>query len=234
MVGVEPAWTMIRERRAGSAPVVQAGAAHLPFRDGAFGAALALLTVHHWADRPAGLAELGRVARGPVVILTWNPSAPGFWLVRDYFPDIAAIDRRIFPSIDEIGRSLGPAEVQPVPIPHDCTDGFLGAYWRRPHAYLDPGVRAAISTFSKLDDVGPGLSRLRTDLESGTWARRNADLLDRRDLDLGYRLVVARGRGGTAIAPGSSPGSALARQPRRGPAGSSPSRRSGRRVRRRE
>jgi SAM-dependent methyltransferase len=201
VVAVEPAWTMIRQRPAGSAPVVQADAARLPFRDGAFGAALAVLTVHHWADRPSGLAELGRVARGPVVILTWDPSAAGFWLVRDYFPDLMAIDRRIFPSIEEIGRSLGPTDVQPVRIPHDCTDGFLGAYWRRPHAYLDPGVRAAISTFSKLDDARPGLANLRADLESGAWASRNADLLDRLDLDLGYRLVVARGRGGAPISP---------------------------------
>ena len=79
-----------------------------------------------------------------------------------------------------------------MPVPHDCTDGFVGAYWRRPEAYLDPGVRGAMSTFSKLGDAEPGLARLHRDLADGTWRRRHADLLDLEELDLGYRLVIRR------------------------------------------
>ncbi|MGH7397450.1 MAG: SAM-dependent methyltransferase, partial [Candidatus Rokuibacteriota bacterium] len=138
-----------------------------------------------------GLAELRRVARDRVVILTWVPDAAGFWLVEDYFPELVALDRALFPTPDEMRCALGPIEVRPLPIPHDCMDGFLGAYWRRPHAYLDAAVRGAISTFSKLDDVEPGMSRLQRDLDDGTWARRHGALLVRADLDLGYRLVVA-------------------------------------------
>jgi len=210
VVAVEPSAVMIRQRRSG-VPVVQASATALPFGDGAFAAALAVLTVHHWPDRPRGLAELARVARRRVVVVTWDPATAGFWLVDEYFPEIVAIDRPNFPSLDDFQRVLGPIDVRPLPIPHDCTDGFLGAYWRRPAAYLDAGVRGAISTFAKLDDVGAGVARLRADLDDGTWARRHADLLDQPELDLGYRLVVGAptwpphpqrsGRPGEAVAP---------------------------------
>ena len=192
VVAVEPSREMIRQRPAGAAPVVQASATALPFRTATFDAALAVLTVHHWPDRAQGLAELRRVARDRVVILTWVPDAAGFWLVEDYFPELVAIDRAIFPTPDEMRRPLGPIEVHPVPIPHDCTDGFLGAYWRRPHAYLEAAVRGAISTFGKIGDVDAGLARLRHDLENGTWTRRHGHLTTRSDLDLGYRLVVAQ------------------------------------------
>jgi SAM-dependent methyltransferase len=192
VVAVEPSPTMIRQRPPGSAPVVQASATALPFRDGAFDAALAVLTVHHWPDRARGLGELQRAARDRAVILTWEPDAARFWLVDDYFPALAALDRPIFDTLDDLRRILGPVEIQPLPIPHDCVDGFLGAHWRRPHAYLDPAVRGAISTFSKIGDVEPGLSRLRSDLADGTWLRRHGHLLERDALDLGYRLVIAQ------------------------------------------
>ncbi|HWO91249.1 MAG TPA: methyltransferase domain-containing protein [Methylomirabilota bacterium] len=191
VVAVEPAMTMIRQRRPGSAPVVQASATELPFRDDGFAAALAILTVHHWPDQARGLDEMARVARRRVVVVTWDPSTSGFWLTDDYFPEIFEIDRPLFPSIEDFRRALGRVEVHPLPVPHDCVDGFLGAYWRRPHAYLDAGVRSAISTFAKLHDLGRGLDRLRRDLEDGSWARRYGDLLDQPEIDLGYRIVVA-------------------------------------------
>jgi SAM-dependent methyltransferase len=192
VVGVEPSPAMIRQRPAGGAPVVQASATALPLQDRAFDAAMAVFTVHHWPDRARGLAELRRVARDRVVILTWDPDSSGFWLVDDYFPALVTIDRDIFPSCGELEGALGPIEVRPLPIPHDCVDGFLGAYWRRPHSYLDASVRGAISTFTKLGDVEPGLARLRRDLEDGAWARRHGHLATRSELDLGYRVVIAR------------------------------------------
>ena len=182
---------MIRQRGASGARVVQASATALPFGDATFDAALAILTVHHWPDRARGLEEMTRVARRRVVIMTWDPATSGFWLVVDYFPEIVAIDRSIFPPIAELTRLLGTVEVRPVLIPHDCSDGFLGAYWRRPESYLDPGVRSAISTFTKLANVEPGLARLRRDLEDGSWARRHGAVLKDSEADLGYRLVIA-------------------------------------------
>ncbi len=191
VVAVEPSREMIAQRARDSAPVVQASATGLPFADAAFDAALAILTIHHWPDRRRGLAEMARVSRGPVVVLThfWDDES-AFWLVDDYFPAIREMDRRKMPPISELASTLGPVEVLPVPIPHDCTDGFLGAYWRRPRAYLDPSVRAAISSFALIPEVEAGIERLRADLDDGSWHARHGHLLEREEADLGYRLVV--------------------------------------------
>jgi len=190
VVAVEPSRTMIRQRPPDAAPVVQATGTALPVRDAAFDAALAVLTLHHWPDQEHGVRELARAARR-VVILTWDPYGPRFWLL-DYLPEILAADRRIFPSLDWYARILGGhTSVTTVPIPHDCTDGFLGAYWRRPAVYLDPTARSAISSMATIGDLEPGLARLRRDLDSGVWQQRHATLLDQTSLDLGYRLIVA-------------------------------------------
>jgi SAM-dependent methyltransferase len=181
---------MIRQRPPEASPVVCASASNLPFRDESFDASLAVLTLHHWPNVPRGLEELRRAARKTVVILTFDTSVGGFWLT-DYFPEILEIDRRTMPAVSEIQRHLGTTEVFDIPIPHDCTDGLLGAHWRRPHAYLDPGVRSATSVFSQIGNPEPGLSRLRADLESGSWRRQYGHLSSQSDLDLGYRLIVA-------------------------------------------
>jgi hypothetical protein len=130
------------------------------------------------------------VARQTVVILTFDTSFGGFWLT-DYFPEMPGIDQESMPSIAELQRHLGSITVFDVPVPHDCTDGFLGAYWRRPHAYLHANVRSAISIFSKMGRVEAGLAALQADLDPGAWHHRYGHLLHRSDLDLGYRLVVA-------------------------------------------
>lgn len=190
VVAVEPSLTMIAQRPEGSAAAIQAIADSLPFGNDSFDAALAILTVHHWRDRTKGLRELRRVARDRVVVLTWDPESRGFWLT-DYFPELFEIDRRIFPSVGDFERELGSVTVQTVPVPHDCTDGFLGSYWRRPCAYLEERVRSAMSTFSRLSDAESGLVQLRDDLESGSWQRKYGALLIETELDLGYRLIVA-------------------------------------------
>ncbi len=194
VVAVDPSTGMIRQRPPAAARAVQAAAEALPFRDGAFDAALAVLTLHHWTDPARGLAELSRVARKRVAILTWDPQSRGFWLVDDYFPGILEVDRAILPTLGELRLALGEIEVREIPVPHDCCDGFLGAYWRRPEAYLDAGARAAISTFQRIGDLEPGLQRLRGDLDNGRWHDRHGALLERDELDLGYRLVVAAAR----------------------------------------
>lgn len=190
VVAVEPSQEMIRQRGDHAAPAICAAAEHLPFVDQSFDAAMAILTLHHWSNWQAGLQEMDRVARDRIVLLTWDPLHPGFWLVQDYFPDLLDYDRQLFPEIAAIEAVLGNIDVQPVLIPHDCTDGFLGAYWRRPSAYLDAGVRSAISTFSRIRAICPRLDRLRTDIDSGDWAAKNAEILTLDQLDLGYRLVI--------------------------------------------
>jgi SAM-dependent methyltransferase len=190
LVAVEPSMVMIRQRPPEASPAVCASATNLPFRDESFDASLAVLTLHHWPDVWRGIEELRRAARKTVVILTFDTSVGGFWLT-DYFPEILEVDQRTMPAVSAIERHLGTTKVFDIPIPHDCTDGLLGAHWRRPHAYLDPGVRSATSVFSQIGNLEPGLSRLRADLESGSWRRQYGHLLSRSDLDLGYRLIVA-------------------------------------------
>jgi len=193
VVAVEPSATMIAQRPPDAAPYVQAAAEALPFDDGAFDAAMAVLTVHHWRDPAAGLAELRRVARDRVVVFTWDPAfARAHWLVDEYVPQFAADDAGRFPTVEAVAAGIGGGRVEPVPIPHDCHDGFLGAFWRRPEAYLDPEVRAGMSVFH-VPGAEDGIERLAADLESGAWAERHAALLALDELDLGYRLVVGSG-----------------------------------------
>jgi SAM-dependent methyltransferase len=193
VIAIEPSWVMLAQRPSGAASAVQARAEALPFPDRAFDATMAILTLHHWADRTRGLAECARVAQRRVVLLTWDPAADAFWLLRDYFPEFVEADRKVFPAMAAYAEAFGPGarvEVAPVPVPRDCVDGFLGAYWARPAAYLDAEVRAGISSFAR-PDTEPGLARLRADLATGAWHARYGHLLATDALDLGYRLVVA-------------------------------------------
>jgi len=191
VVAVEPSEVMIAQRPEGAAPVVRAHAEELPFVDNSFDAAMAVLSDHHWSDHERGLAELRRVARR-VVLFTWEPAmARETWVVSDYFPCFEELIPPGYRLAITVER-LGGARLEPVPIPHDCLDGFFHAYWRRPRAYLDPRVRAGISAFALMDRacVERGLARLAADLDSGEWERRHADLLELDELDGGYRLVI--------------------------------------------
>lgn len=193
VVAVEPSAVMLAQRGDDAAPVVRGFAEALPFPDDAFDAAMGVLTVHHWTDLDAGLAELCRVAPRRVVLGFDEPRvSSSFWLVSDYFPETSAIESARAPQLDQLVDGLGANRVEVVPVPHDCTDGFAGAYWRRPEAYLDPVVRAGISSFAEMDDaeLEPGLTRLRADLESGAWHERHAALTELDEIDLGYRLII--------------------------------------------
>jgi SAM-dependent methyltransferase len=192
LTAVEPSAVMIAQRPPGAAPAVQASAEHLPFDDDSFDAAMAVLTLHHWSDWRAGCAELRRVARDRVVVFSWDPTYRGrMWLSAEYFPTLSWQDVREFPPLHAQAAALH-ASVEVVPVPWDCIDGFFSAFWRRPEAYLDPAVRAGISTMARREDeLADGIARLRRDLETGEWARRHGDLLELEELDLGYRLLVA-------------------------------------------
>jgi SAM-dependent methyltransferase len=197
VVAVEPSAVMLAQRPPGAARAIQGSAEQLPFEDGAFDAGLAVLTMHHWTDWRAGVAELRRVTRRRIVVLTFDPAyISRYWLVRDYLPEIAVMDEARFPLLATVAEELGGAEAQPVPIPEDCTDGFLCAAWKRPLTYLDETARANISSLAVLppETLLPALARLERDVLDGTWADRNADLLGLDRADFGYRLLVTRPR----------------------------------------
>jgi SAM-dependent methyltransferase len=192
VVAVEPSQVMIAQRRAGSAPVVRAVAERLPLADQTFDAALAVLTVHHWTDVAAGLAEMGRVARR-LVIFTFDPIVHNsFWLFDDYVPEAVAPVSTNTTWPDAVAEAVGADRIEVVDVPADCTDGFNWAYWCRPASYLDPEIRACISGLALLDDdlVTRRLDRLATDLDDGTWESRYGHLLGLDHVDGGLRLVV--------------------------------------------
>jgi SAM-dependent methyltransferase len=189
VTAVEPSTEMMRRRSPSTAREIRASAEKLPFVNDAFDASMAVLTVHHWADKQAGLQEMRRVTRGPVVLLTFDPSHRP-WLT-DYIPELASLDEAQMPAMPDYERWLGPVDVTPVLVPHDCSDGFLYAYWRRPAAYLDAHVRSGSSSFWTINTEA-GLQRLKKDLESDEWERRYGELLTLDVYDAGYRLVVTR------------------------------------------
>ncbi|MDH7943713.1 class I SAM-dependent methyltransferase [Pseudohongiella sp. SYSU M77423] len=190
VTAVEPSREMIRKRSPTAAHVIQASAEDLPFDDKSFDAAMAILTIHHWPDKEAGLREMRRVTRDQIVLFTFDPEHRP-WLT-DYIPELSALDDAQMPRMSDYERWLGPVDVSPVPIPHDCSDGFLYAYWRRPAAYLNEKIRSGSSSFWSIRNAKPGLEKLGRDLETGEWERRYASLLTAKSYDAGYRLVVAK------------------------------------------
>ena len=193
VIAVEPSEVMLAQRRRDAAPAVKGTAESIPLADASVDAAMAVLTDQHWVDRSRGLAEMLRIARRRVVSLALDlRPREQFWLTRDYLTEYRPVLGGRNPSLYELAVAAGTATIRPVPIPSDCADGFALAFWRRPDAYLDPGVRAGISIFHLLDPghVEDAMGRLADDLASGRWEQRNGDLLELDELDLGLRLVV--------------------------------------------
>jgi SAM-dependent methyltransferase len=191
VVALEPSHLMLTQHP--GARRVQGSAEAIPFRDSSFDAAMAILTVHHWQDLQLGLAEMKRVSTRQVVF-TWDPGHDReLWIASEYVPAIGAMERSRFTALAEVVESLDAHTVRPFAIPHDFTDGFQAAFWRRPEAYLDPQIRAASSTFAQLPltDVDPGINQLRRDLNSGDWERRHVDLLSADSIDYGHRVLIA-------------------------------------------
>lgn len=197
VIAVEPSDVMAAQRPLHLAPAIRATADHLPLRDGSVGAAMAILTLHHWDEaRERGVRELRRVARGPVVILTYDPAVSGaMWLMADYLSEVAELDHRIFPPPDQIAAWLGgDVHITSVPIPRDTPDWMLGSFWAHPERVLDPQARGATSGFARMPPavVERVVREVSRDLASGAWDARHGHLRKLDALDVGLRLVVAR------------------------------------------
>jgi SAM-dependent methyltransferase len=192
VTAVEPSVEMIGQRPPGSAPVVQASAEDLPFADQSFDASLAVLTVHHWADLGAGLAEMRRVSRKRIVIVTFDPEAlTELWINRDYFPETLTLKRRSEATSGGLTELLAGATVEPIPVPRDCTDLFFAALWARPEKLFDEDVVKPMWVWQSISEEArqSGRERLRADLESGAWEERYGHLRALPWLDVGLRLV---------------------------------------------
>jgi SAM-dependent methyltransferase len=185
---------MIAQRPPGAAPTVQAVAEALPFADDSFDAAMAILTLHHWSDVEADLAEMVRVARRRVIVVTFDPDVNAeLWIVRDYLPEVADDRERFLPSVARVREALPPATVETIQCLRDCTDRMFATLWARPEEYLDARVRAATSVWSQLPRAvsARALERLRRDLDSGAWDERHGHLRTTPALDVGLRLIRA-------------------------------------------
>jgi len=194
VVALEPSMTMIRQRAAGTAPGLQGIGEALPFADDSFDAVMGTLTLHHWHDLAAGLAEVRRVSLRQVFLLFEAEISDAYWLIQDYFPAVAELEyEAAAPRAEDVAQHLDVRREEVVPVPADCTDGFGCAFWNRPEAHLDPTVLAGMSWTSKLgeDRRAAGIEHLRADLESGEWDRRHGHLRELTEMDLGYRLVIA-------------------------------------------
>jgi len=195
VTAVEPSAAMRAQRPLHLPAAVDAVAERLPFADGHFDAAMATFTVHQWTNLEAGLAEMRRVTRGPVVILSCDPVlVQRFWL-NDYAPDVLATEARRYPGLDRIGAGLGgTVDIAPVPVPLMCRDGFNEAYYGRPECFLDDGARLACSAWSFVspETASACIAHLRRDIQGGVWDRRHGYLRAQPDYDCSLRLVVAR------------------------------------------
>jgi SAM-dependent methyltransferase len=192
VVAVEPSPVMIAQRPAEAAPALEGVAEALPLDDKSVDAAMGVLTIHHWSDLDAGLAEMRRVARRRIVLLTLDPDAMDeVWIVKDYFPQTGVLDHEVLPSIAELRAKLPAATIETLPGPGRCLDRFSIALWDRPELMLDPDVRRAASTWHRMppEAAERGLERLRAELENGLWDEKYGHLRDRPELDIGLRLV---------------------------------------------
>jgi SAM-dependent methyltransferase len=195
VIAIEPSDVMAAQRPRDLPPAIRASAGAIPLRDQSVDAAMAILTVHHWDDeQERGLRELRRVARGPIVILTYDPEVSAeMWLMADYLPEVAELDRRIFPRIETLANWLGGNTcAETVEIPDDTPDWMLGSFWAHPERVLDPDAREATSGFARMPDavVRRVVEAVKRDLASGAWDRRHGALRELRAFDAGLRLFT--------------------------------------------
>ena len=194
VTAVEPSAGMISQRPAGTAPVVQASAESLPFRDDSFDAAMGVLTAHHWADLSAGLNEMQRVARRRIVMVAFDPEAlEDLWITADYFPAMLELKRPSGAGSRELAALLPAAATSPLPVPHDCEDHFFAALWARPELLFDDGIVRPMWVWQGISEEArqAGRKRLASDLESGAWEQRYGHLRQEPELDVGLRLVIS-------------------------------------------
>jgi SAM-dependent methyltransferase len=195
VVAIEPSDVMAAQRPRELAPAVRAEAHCLPLRDGSVDAAMTVLSLHHWDGHQArGVRELRRVARGPVVVVTYEPAiCAEMWLVKEYLPEVAELDRQSAPSTARVASWLGgKTHVEVVPIPRDTPDWTLMSFWAHPERVLDIAARNATSGFARMpvDIVDRVVAAVGRDLQNGTWDRRNGHLRQMSEYDAGLRLLI--------------------------------------------
>ena len=196
VIAIEPSEVMAAQRPRQLAPAIRASASSIPLRDRSVDAAMTVLSLHHWDEgRENGVREPRRVARGAVVILTYDAIVSNaMWLMADYLPELAALDQRIFPPPDQLAEWLGgDVRIETISMPRDTPDWMLGSFWAHPERVLDANARAATSGFARMapDVAQRVVNAVSRDLASGLWDDRYKHLRSLDALDVGLRLIVA-------------------------------------------
>jgi SAM-dependent methyltransferase len=192
VIAIEPSPVMIAQRPPSAAAALEGVAEALPLEDRSVDAAMGVLTIHHWQDLEAGLAEMRRVASRRIVLLTIDTERNSeIWTLSEYFPEAMALERELMPSVATLASILPQASFETVPAPSRCRDEFTSALWDRPELFLDPDLLRGSSLWHHMSPatIERGQERLRADLESGAWDERHGHLRTLPELDIGLRLV---------------------------------------------
>jgi len=149
----------------------------LPFEDDLFHGAICTLAVHHFDCLYLAFCEAFRVLKhGNFVIFTsTKEQMQNYWL-NEYFPEAMKASIAVMPSFDSIEQGLRDAGFSSIytdryTVRDELQDLFLYSGKNKPEMYLNPAIRAGISTFASLassEEVALGCSRIAADIESGS------------------------------------------------------------------
>jgi SAM-dependent methyltransferase len=108
VIAIEPSEAMRAQRPKHLAQAIDAIAEQLPLVDRSVDASMALVTVHQWRDLNKGIAELRRVTRGPIVVLTFDGDALDRYWLAHYAPELISVERGRYPKNPKALRCAGP------------------------------------------------------------------------------------------------------------------------------
>jgi SAM-dependent methyltransferase len=172
-VVVDPSPAMLARAEAKGLPTVEARAERLPFRDGAFDAAMMISMLHHVEDRQAVLSEARRILRpeGRLVLMGFTGEDTADLWILDYFPSSRSWMEAAHPPrralIDEFpGARMSTFQFR------DTDDASLAALSADPGRLVDAAERGRTSYFERMqrdhrDELRVGLARLREDITTG-------------------------------------------------------------------
>ncbi|QKQ74703.1 class I SAM-dependent methyltransferase [Nostoc sp. TCL240-02] len=173
-------------------------AENLPLPDQSVDGVISILAIHHFSHLEKAFQEMHRIIKnGAIVLLTFDIRlAQKIWLY-DYFPFLWEDALRFLPLNEQINliQSNTKRRVEAIPLllPYDLSDLFAAAGWRRPELYLQPEVRAGISSFALANQnlIEQGVKLLAADLSSGEWSKKYDDIHNLTEIDIGYRFIRA-------------------------------------------
>lgn len=199
VIAIEPSKVMQRQQQ--SHPDVSwitASAEQIPLADNTLDGAVVMLALHHFNDLNVGLREISRITKSPkIVIFAFEQEKiADFWLT-DYFPYFIQDTLATFPRTQKIAHLIyqithQETAVIPFLLPSNLSDLFAASGWCKPEIYLDAQVRRGISSFAKMppNELEMGLKQLKADINSGFWLEKYGDLLNQKEYDAGYRIIV--------------------------------------------